>query len=784
MKKIELLAPAGSKEAFIAAVQNGADAIYVGGQQFGARAYASNFDRETMVSMFQYAHIHGVNVYVTVNTVVFEDEFEEVKDYLTFLYTNQCDGVIVQDLGVISYLRNTYPDFKIIGSTQMNIHNVQGAKLLKELGINRVVVARETSLQELIAINKEVPDIELEVFGHGALCIAYSGQCLMSSYIGKRSGNRGRCAQSCRLNYRLMKDGNYLNEEAPLLSTKDLLTLENLDKIIEANASSLKIEGRMKSSEYVALVIRTYRKAIDAYYERKRNLNYKKEIYDLKRVFNREFTKGYLLNENFSDVVNIYRNNHQGVEIGRVIDVKNNVLKIRLSEDLNQFDGIRIISKEDVGFTVNKMMIKGLLVNKAKKGEVVFIESKAKVRANDIVMKTLDIKQMEELQKTYDKDYRKVKINAKLIALEGKPLELYYNDFDGHMVYEKSTYIVESAINAPLNKLRAEEQVGKLGNTSYVLNKFSFISSDNPMVPMKFINELRVKCIEKIDTLRINRYKDRIAKEEVLLKLPKQKKTNDSLSVLINNEEQIIPLLNKNISTIYVKNRAVFNKLKNEYKDENIVFAQNRIEKNLLKENEQNVLVCENGGLSFAKNNSVVSDVYLNITNSRAVALLLSLGIKKVGISLECDYERLELLINNFASNYYCLPPLEMLIYGYNDLMITKYCPISKMNGSKNKFCNECHNHNYYLEDRIKVLFPLLGDSYCTMHILNSRRLNLIEHVSKLKTLVHHLRLDFTIETNYEIEQIIDSFLAAFQGLDTDLKLDNVTYGHFKTKVL
>lgn len=781
MKKVELLAPGGSKESFIAAVQNGANAIYVGGQQFGARAYAKNFTNEELVELFEYAHIRGVKVYVTVNTVVFEDEFESVKQYLDFLYINQCDGVIVQDLGVVSYLRNTYPDFKIVGSTQMNIHNVEGAKFLESLGLERVVLARETTLKEVEEIKKNT-NIELEVFGHGALCVSYSGQCLMSSFIGNRSGNRGRCAQSCRLNYRLIKNEEYLNNPSPLLSTKDLLTLDNLPSLLKSGISSIKIEGRMKSAEYVAQVVSTYRKAIDLYYKKQEYNTLRQDVYNLKRVFNREFTKGYILNEHDGDLVNIYRNNHQGVEIGKVSNVSKDLIKIQLKEDLNQFDGIRIVSKEDVGFIVNKMEVKGLLVNKAKKGDTVYLRGKYKVRVNDIVLKTQDVELMNELGKTFDKEYRKCNLKAVLVANVGEHLKLTYNDYEGHEVSEESTYIVEKALKAPLEKERALEQINKLGNTAYTVNKFVFISDNEAMVPMKFINELRVSLVNKLNELRINKYPKRCLKEEVFLTLPKNRNNTASLRVKIQKEEQVLPLLNKGLNEIYVKGKRLYDRLKSKYPDERFIYAYNRIEDYKVNVNGS-VLICENGGLNKAKDSNIYSDVYLNITNSRALAFLSSLGVKRTGISLEISKSSLELMIENYKKNYYTNPTIEMVVYGHVDLMLSKYCPIAKVNGNKQKHCMECHLNKYELEDRLGVKFPLEGDDNCIMHIYNSRRLHLLEYLKEIKGLVGNVRLDFTIESKEEVEQIVDAYLSVYNEEYESLILDNVTYGHYKNKV-
>lgn len=265
-QKVELLAPAGSFESLTAAIAAGADAIYIGGNRFGARAYAENLDTEQMKEAIDYAHLHGVSIYLTVNTLLKEHEIDEVYEYLYPFYCQGLDAVIVQDLGVLSLIKENFPKIDIHASTQMTITGHYGAKTLKEMGASRIVTARELSLAEISKIHQNV-DIEIESFVHGALCYGYSGQCLMSSLIGGRSGNRGRCAQTCRLAYDVKRDGEVLNtkKEQHLLSLKDLCTLDLLPDIIAAGVYSLKIEGRMKSPRYTAGVVSIYRKYLDLY---------------------------------------------------------------------------------------------------------------------------------------------------------------------------------------------------------------------------------------------------------------------------------------------------------------------------------------------------------------------------------------------------------------------------------------------------------------------------------------------------------------------------------------
>ncbi len=282
MKK-ELLSPAGNFESLVYAIHNGCDAVYLGGKKFGARAYSNNFSDEEMVRAIRYGHLYGVKIYVTVNTLLFDSEIEEVLDYIRFLHQNHVDALIMQDLGLISLVRTCFPNLEIHASTQMHTHNEEQLKLLESLGIKRVVLARELSLEE---IKKFHTSLELEVFIHGALCVCYSGQCLFSSLLMNRSGNRGCCAGICRLPFKLFCDGEEVETEGKyLLSPKELNTLDFFDEIKKTSIVSLKIEGRMKSPEYVGLVTRLYRKLLDG---KLLTLQEKKEIAVL---FNRDLSQ-------------------------------------------------------------------------------------------------------------------------------------------------------------------------------------------------------------------------------------------------------------------------------------------------------------------------------------------------------------------------------------------------------------------------------------------------------------------------------------------------------------
>ena len=322
MKKIELLAPAGNMESLIAAINAGADAVYLSGKKYGARAYAANFSDDELIEAINYAHLYDVKIYVTINTLIYENEINDFIDYVEFLYSNNVDAVIMQDLGAMDLVRQKFSELEIHASTQMNIHSLESVKLLEKLNIKRAVLSRELTIDDISHI-KNNSNIELEIFVQGALCVSFSGQCLMSSLIGGRSGNRGTCAQCCRMKYDLIKNSDVI-DSGYLLSTKDLCALNNIDKLIDIGVDSLKIEGRMKRKEYVYLAVSLYRKAIDSYCDTGKINITSKDIYDLKKIFNRKFTQGFLFNENNNNFINKERPNHQGVEIGKVISIKNN----------------------------------------------------------------------------------------------------------------------------------------------------------------------------------------------------------------------------------------------------------------------------------------------------------------------------------------------------------------------------------------------------------------------------------------------------------------------------
>ena len=677
---MEVLSPAGNMECFKAAIQGLADAIYIGGKNFGARAFSSNFTNEEIILAIKEAHKYNVKVYVTVNTLIYEDEVDSFMNYIDFLYKNNVDAIIIQDIGMLDLIRKTYPNLEIHASTQMHIHNLEGAKLMKKLGVKRIVLARETPIK-LIKEIKENVDIEIEVFCYGALCVSYSGQCLMSSLIGGRSGNRGSCTQCCRKPYDLVdKSGKKYNKDKYLLSMKDLNVLNYLRELEQIGVDSIKIEGRMKSKEYVYLVTKLANKAL------KTNLD-NNDLKNLKLLFNREFTKGYMFGSN--DNINEFRPNHVGVKIGTI---KNN--KILLTDNVCQGDGIRVIGKNDTGLILNYIYKNGKLVNKAGIGDLISVKFNDKVNEGDIVVKTLDKELIDNINKEIKENKRKVLIDIKIEAKIGKKLKIEFLDniLEG--------VLVEKAINSELTKEELIKRISKLGNTIYKIGEIKSNIDDNIFIPIKKINELKNEMINILDN-----------------------KTKDNSYIKSNYYIDLPDFISKREISVLEDNTYTSDKM-------NILKLPRVIEKHECY--NEPLLIGELGSLNKYKD--IITDFSFNVVNSYSVAFLHSLGVKKVTLSLELDYYKTKLLIENYRKRYNKNPNLEVIVYGNIESMITKYDILDRYN----------LEGKYFLKDDHKYLYPI-------------RKMDnkiVIYHYDKLN--IKELSKYYDIGVNYLRYQILD----------------------------
>lgn len=703
MKKPEILSPVGSMASLYAAIEGGCDAVYLAGKLFGARAFADNFSKEELIFAINYSHKYGVKVYVTTNTLVFDAEIPAFMDYIEFLYINNVDAIIIQDIGMFDLVHKTFPDLEIHISTQMHIHNQEGVELVKSLGASRVVLARETPI-ELVKKIRNIPDIELEIFVHGALCISYSGQCLMSSLIGGRSGNRGTCAQCCRQPYELFCNDVKISKDNYLLSTRDLCTIEHIGELIEAGVDSLKIEGRMKRPEYVYLVTKLYRKAVDSYIETGKVDISEKEINDLKKIFNRNYTKGFLFNTSNDKFMNTFRPNHMGVKVGSVISVDKNRVRIRLQDDLNLNDGIRFVKNgfEDIGMNVQQMFQNNNKVVSAKKNEVITLLVKDLVQVNSDVLKTTDYNQLKELDKVIQEQNRKVNVDAKLTARLGEPLELTISDGINNIT-TFSDYIVSEALKNPTSYEDIKNHIFRTGNTIYNINKFELISDENIFIPIKSLNDLRRDALEKIEATRIGEPKI-IDKQQYNIDLPDFEHTKWKILNLSTYEDYNISMGSHYNEVIIPYNKS--------YDDYWIRYNLSRVQE-YISERKGNVYVSDLGSVFKFKYKDMATNYFMNVTNAYSVALLHSLGVKRVCLSIEMNDYQIKTLINNYEELFGKHPNVEVVVDTLPEAMIIKYDLFNGKYDSKN---------NYYLKDKFGNKFKVIRRDNLTV-IFDYKRL-------------------------------------------------------------
>ena len=491
---MELLCPAGNKESLIAAINSGANAVYLSGKRFGARAFAANFSNEELKEAIRIGKVYGVKIYVTMNTLVKENEIEEFLEQVEFLFSNGLYAILMQDFGMICLCLKKYPNLEIHASTQAHNSSLQGIDFLYKLGVKRVVLPREMSLDEIKLIKTP---IEKEVFIHGALCVSYSGRCLMSQVLGGRSGNRGECAGCCRFKWKLYKSDKLL-KEGYLLSMKELNLSEDILRLIPY-VDSLKIEGRMKSPTYVSFITSYYRKILDG--EKITDIDRE----NLQSLFYRGYTKGHLLNN--KDLVNTKSPNHIGLPIGKVIDVTDSKITILLDKELAQEDGIRFL-ESGKGLIVNYLYnMKDRLISKGSPKQKIILDNKVGLTTLDTVSLTTNHK----LATKFDNITKKVDIAIKVIAKINEPLEISFIK-DNIIIREKGN-IVERAKSAIVTKERIISQVKKLGNTPFNCHEIDVLLDDDIFIPMGEINVLRRTLTERLIGKLMMNFKEPVIKD-------------------------------------------------------------------------------------------------------------------------------------------------------------------------------------------------------------------------------------------------------------------------------
>ncbi len=759
----ELLAPAGTMEAFKAAIANGADAVYVGGKQFSARAFADNFSDQELAEALKLAHFYNKKVYLAINTLLNDGELQQALNYIAHFYSLGLDAVIVQDLGLLTAIAKYMPDLPIHASTQMTTTNLAGVQYLASLGVKRVILARELTFEEIKAI-KAATDVELEIFIHGALCICYSGQCLMSSLIGGRSGNRGRCAQPCRLPYQLCNaDGDALNPKETgrhLLSPKDLVGYMRLDELHELGLSSWKIEGRMKKPEYVATVCRIYSEHLGLLNQRRVIYLEEEEQRQLIQMFNRDFCHGYWDGVSGAKMMSFKRPNNRGVFIGRIQNRSKDYINIKLEQNLGLGDGLEIwvTNGGRSGLTIDKIMVDNQEVDRAFPGQNVLIYA-PDGKVGDRIFKTFDHQLHQIAQESY-KDLPTKPLYFTLKALKNAPLQISVRDEKGFEAEITSGYIVEEALNSMSDWQTVQVQLARLGGTNYHLAALDGEMDDMVMLPASVLNACRrqlVADLEAKEAAIFARPQPQIPKLWPLATAPKHNIKQITMAALIDDPFWALRLIRAGIKDIYLSTEAFTGKQQIDNIDIAALLAKiadtdGRLIINLpqiigaLAEDIwlKRIANWQLAGLKAIRINhisqlqllkraawqgAILGGYSLNILNSQTAEFLAKSKLEAVTISPEADLALLRTLSDKGAKH-------EIMAQGAMTMMISQFCTLGALLGGKNgnNACSApCKQlKGYSLRDEKGFLFPVRSDNECRMHIFNSKELCLLDEIPSL----------------------------------------------------
>ena len=759
---VELLSPVGDFDCLKAAVQNGANAVYFGGQLFNARYSARNFDKDGIREAVNYAKSRNVKINFTLNILLKNNEFDDAIDVVKYIYELGVDAVIVDDLGFAKYIIDNFPGMEVHGSTQMTIHNLEGAIALKNLGYSRVVLARESTLSDIDYICRNA-NIDIEAFVHGALCISYSGQCLFSSAIGGRSGNRGRCAQPCRMYYNMLETSDNVSYKnigkGFLISPRDLCGLDFIPDLIKAGVKSFKLEGRMKTPEYVATVTRIYRKYIDLALSDNDYIIDKNDLHDLMLAFNRGgFSKGCLGGDDNHDYVFEEKPSNQGLYIGNIskIDKKNGLISLKTNEPLDIGDTF-LVQQEDHKYTISEILKNGSHVKSAAIGDLVTIgRVKGKLELGDKVFKINSSIISKEIKEFNSHEHVKIPLVANFKALIGKPLELEVVSLDepGNTYFGLSTTISNEiqpieAISNPISKERLIEQLNKTTDTNFEFKQINIEMDDNIYIPkISSINALRRDALNTLYQKGINNF-TRILPS----KLPSTELVHQHVfpsirtySILLNSISNSMDYSSlKNVDRVYIPLKFF---IKKEFESKLLEISQftdcyidiptivrdnfrnvfyNNFDEKVNKFNIKGLVISNLSGIEFMMKYvgklDIVSKYTLNIYNNHTIDELKKVGVNRVTVSPELDTDNLIDLCNNSSL------PTEFLVYGKLPVMHIQYCPLGKSNKCYPTCSMKCKTSNrFYLEDKLGYKFEFVPDNMQTITKIYNSKINSIDY--------------------------------------------------------
>lgn len=792
MSKVELLAPVGDWNCLKAAVQNGADSVYFGVEQFNARMFATNFSIEDMKQVINYCKLRNVKTNLTLNTLLKNDEFEDAVNLAKEAFCAGIDAIIVQDLGLAKYLIDNFPELPVHASTQMSVHNLEGVLKLEKLGFKRIVLSRELSYEEIEYICKNC-NVEIETFIHGALCISYSGQCLFSSLVGGRSGNRGKCAGPCRLPYELISEDNLTHKKSCLdkgylLSPKDLCGIAYLPRLINAGVKCLKIEGRMKSPEYVATVIRIYRKYIDIVLNNDEFNVDEKDINDLMQVFNRGgFSNGHLDSKPNRKLIFPEKPNNIGIYLGTVKNYNSNkgLITLELENGLEIGDSVSF-AMENSKYFVSELMIKGINQKTVSSGsEVTIGRMKGNIRIGDKIYKITSKSLSENAKSSYENcENKKIPLDCVVTIKKNTPIkmEVFTNKKSKEQLYSDlyvevvSDMIPIDALKTPISVERVVKQISKTNNTPFSFESITVLLDDGLYVPsISTLNELRRTVLEKVEQEILNRakrtlpniskntietitYSPILSNPEISLlfrklyidydysKLDKEKifRIYLPINLLANkNYSEIIKYLSENYN-IYIYMPPI---IKTNFKN----FVLNHIEEAIHTYDIKGFVVSNIADFKlldkYSNNYDFIGNYTLNVYNNNTIEEYKKLGIDKITLSPELNLQTINELLSTTNLN------TELIVYGNLPLMTSSYCFLGKTNKCYPDCGVNCKKNNtYYLKDRLGYEFRILPNSMQTItQIFNSKTLS----ISTKDIPINFVRLDILDENIEEINEVI-----------------------------
>jgi len=819
----ELLAPAGDWDCVRAAVENGADAIYFGLDKFNARMRAQNFTEADLPKLMEFLHRRGVRGYITLNTLVFEEELADAGKYLRTMIAAGVDAVIVQDVGICRLIRELSPDFPIHASTQMTITSAAGIEFARDLGCNLVVLARECSIAEIEKINSALRTphsvLPLEVFVHGALCVAYSGQCLTSESLGGRSANRGECAQACRMPYDLISDGKPvpLGDKRYLLSPQDLAGLEVLPDLVRAGVASLKIEGRLKSPEYVASITRIYRATLDKLINNKETKKQSPENfvpsllgcsnsdrYELEMSFSRGLFTGWFGGTDNQKLVHARFGKKRGVYLGEVKKIVRDGVIINLAAPVKLGDGVvfeagRPDEKEEGGRIYEiqepRFKIPGQQLTELRfgYGDVDFL----RVHLGDKIWKTNDPELDKRLRQSFAGDKPKFQrpIEIEVHGCAGKPLTLIARDEFGNVTKVESVMPLAKAEKLPLTEVKLREQLGRLGGTPFRLGELNNLLTGEVLLPVSELNRLRREIVVELEKLRaqpkrwtLNDCGLRIA--DCGLKTapvnPKSEIVNPQLIVLVRSLPQLEAALKSGAETVYCEfedpkkyreavtlfhaARGGESEIRNPQSA--IFVAPPRIFKpgddwilNQVRScNADGYLIRNYDHLKFFAGDRRVGDYSLNIANRISADYFKNQsGLERVTASYDLNFSQLEALLHAAPPEWF-----EVTIHQHMPMFHMEHCVFCAFlsRGKDFRDCGRpCDRHDVRLRDRVGAEHPLKADAGCRNTVFNSQAQTGAEYVARMIELgVRHFRVEFLNETPEQVAQAIAQYRQLLRG--------------------